>query len=204
MGFLSGDTEPVLARLEAEMHAAAEALQFERAARLRDRIGAVHKAAETQQMVSERAEDFDVVGLAEDPLEASVQIFRVRRGRVVGHRGFVAEKVEDLSGPEFMATVVTQVYGSDSAEVPRRVLVPEEPTDREVLESWMRVRARRSGGDRRPAPGCETLTGRDGGTHRFGGPGPPPPAPGIGSQCPLESLDRIAGGAFAPGCAPAH
>ena len=139
MGFLSGDTEPVLARLEAEMHAAAEALQFERAARLRDRIGAVHKAAETQQMVSERAEDFDVVGLAEDPLEASVQIFRVRRGRVVGHRGFVAEKVEDLSGPEFMATVVTQVYGSDSAEVPRRVLVPEEPTDREVLESWMRV-----------------------------------------------------------------
>ena len=58
---------------------------------------------ETQQMVSDRAEDFDVVGLAEDPLEAAVQIFRVRRGRVVGHRGFVAEKVEDLSGPEFMS-----------------------------------------------------------------------------------------------------
>ena len=103
MGFLSGDTEPVLARLEAEMLEASEELQFERAARLRDRIAAVHKAAETQQMVSDRAEDFDVVGLAEDPLEASVQIFRVRRGRVVGHRGFVAEKVEDLSGPEFMA-----------------------------------------------------------------------------------------------------
>ena len=85
---------------------ASEELQFERAARLRDRIVAVHKAAESQQMVSDRAEDFDVVGLAEDPLEASVQIFRVRRGRVVGHRGFVAEKVEDLSGPEFMAQVV--------------------------------------------------------------------------------------------------
>ncbi len=138
MRFLSGDTEPILASLEAEMLAASDALQFERAARLRDRITAVHKAADTQQMVSDRPEDFDVVGLAEDPLEASVQIFRVRRGRVVGHRGFVAEKVEDLSAPEFMSTVVGQVYGADGAEVPRRVLVPEEPNDRELLESWLR------------------------------------------------------------------
>ena len=139
MGFLSGDTEPVLARLEAEMLSASDELQFERAARLRDRIAAVHKAAETQQMVSDRAEDFDVVGLAEDPLEASVQIFRVRRGRVVGHRGFVAEKVEDLSGPEFMSLVVSQVYGADGAEVPRRVLVPEEPSDLDLLQSWLRT-----------------------------------------------------------------
>ena len=90
-------------------------------------------------MVSDRAEDFDVVGLAEDPLEASVQIFRVRRGRVVGHRGFVAEKVEDLSGPEFMSLVVSQVYGADGAEVPRRVLVPEEPSDLDLLQSWLRT-----------------------------------------------------------------
>jgi excinuclease ABC subunit C len=138
MRFLSGDTEPILQSLESEMLAASEALQFERAARLRDRITAVHKAADTQQMVSDRSEDFDVVGLAEDPLEASVQIFRVRRGRVVGHRGFVAEKVEDLSGPEFMATIVSQVYGAEGAEVPRRVLVPEEPNDRELLQSWLR------------------------------------------------------------------
>jgi excinuclease ABC subunit C len=138
MRFLSGETEPILDSLEAEMLAASDALQFERAARLRDRITAVHKAADTQQMVSDRSEDFDVVGLAEDPLEASVQIFRVRRGRVVGHRGFVAEKVEDLSGPEFMATIVSQVYGAEGAEVPRRVLVPEEPADRDVLQSWLR------------------------------------------------------------------
>ena len=138
MRFLSGDTEPILASLEAEMLAASDALQFERAARLRDRITAVHKAADTQQMVSDRSEDFDVVGLAEDPLEASVQIFRVRRGRVVGHRGFVAEKVEDLSAPEFMSAVVSQVYGAEGAEVPRRVLVPEEPSDRDLLEHWLR------------------------------------------------------------------
>src|ERR1700728_4007038 len=112
MGFLSGDTEPVLARLQGEMQAASEDLQFERAARLRDRIAAVQKAAESQQMVSERAEDFDVIGVAEDPLEASVQIFHVRRGRVVGARGFVAEKVEDLSPLEFMLQVLSQFYGA--------------------------------------------------------------------------------------------
>jgi len=139
MGFLSGDTEPVLARLEAEMQAASDALQFERAARLRDRIVVVHKAAESQQMVSERPEDFDVIGIAEDPLEASVQIFHVRRGRVIGHRGFVAEKVEDLSPSEFMRLVVSQIYGSVGTEVPRRVLVPELPADLDLLQSWLRT-----------------------------------------------------------------
>jgi len=138
MGFLSGDTEPVLARLEAEMLAASEELQFERAARLRDRIVAVHKAAESQQMVSERAEDFDVIGIADDPLEASVQIFHVRRGRVVGHRGFVAEKVEDLAAPDFMGLVLTQVYGAEGTDIPRRVLVPELPVDHAVVEEWLR------------------------------------------------------------------
>jgi excinuclease ABC subunit C len=139
MGFLSGDTEPVLARLESEMMTASTDLQFERAARLRDRIAVVHKAAETQQMVSEQSEDFDVIGVADDPLEASVQIFHVRRGRVIGHRGFVAEKVEDLSGAEFMGLVISQVYGAEGTEVPRRVLVPNEPADIEVLQSWLRT-----------------------------------------------------------------
>jgi excinuclease ABC subunit C len=139
MGFLSGDTEPVLDRLEAEMLAASEELQFERAARLRDRIAVVHKAAETQQMVPDRPEDFDVIGLAEDPLEASVQIFHVRRGRVIGHRGFVAEKVEDLSSAEFLRLTLAQIYGAVGAEVPRRVLVPEIPADHDVLESWLRT-----------------------------------------------------------------
>ena len=137
MGFLSGDTEPVLDRLDAEMRDASDALQFERAARLRDRIAVARKAAEAQQMVSERPEDFDVIGIAEDPLEASVQIFHVRRGRVVGHRGFVAEKVEDLSAPEFMGLVLGQVYGAVGTEVPRRVLVPEPPADLDLLCSWL-------------------------------------------------------------------
>jgi excinuclease ABC subunit C len=137
MGFLSGDTEPVLERLEASMQEASDLLEFERAARLRDRIAVARKAAEAQQMVSDRAEDFDVIGLADAPLEASVQIFHVRRGRVVGHRGFVAEKVEDLSAPEFMRLVLSQIYGADGAEVPRRILVPEVPADSDLLRTWL-------------------------------------------------------------------
>jgi excinuclease ABC subunit C len=137
MGFLSGDTEPVLERLELAMRDASENLEFERAARLRDRIAVARKAAESQHLVSERPEDFDVIGIAEDPLEASVQIFHVRRGRVVGHRGFVAEKVEDLSSREFMELVLSQVYGAVGTEVPRRVLVPELPADLDLLLSWL-------------------------------------------------------------------
>jgi excinuclease ABC subunit C len=137
MGFLSGDTEPVLDRLEAQMQDASENLEFERAARLRDRIAVARKAAESQHLVSERPEDFDVIGIADDPLEASVQIFHVRRGRVVGHRGFVAEKVEDLSAPEFMELVLSQVYGAVGTEVPRRVLVPELPADLDLLLTWL-------------------------------------------------------------------
>ena len=139
MGFLSGDTEPVLDRLDAEMQQASDELLFERAARLRDRIAVARKAAEAQQMVSDQPENFDVIGIAEDPLEASVQIFHVRRGRVVGHRGFVAEKVEDLDAPEFMGLVLAQVYGAVGTEVPRRVLVPEVPADLDLLCIWLRT-----------------------------------------------------------------
>ena len=79
------------------MREAADELEFERAARLRDRLVSVRKAIEKQQMVADRAEDLDVIGLADDELEAAVQVFYVRRGRVVGRKGFVLDKVEDLT-----------------------------------------------------------------------------------------------------------
>ncbi|MGH9083216.1 MAG: excinuclease ABC subunit UvrC, partial [Acidimicrobiales bacterium] len=135
--FLSGDTAPVVARLEGEMTRAAGDLEFERAARLRDRLTAVRKAAETQQMVSERPEDLDIVGIAEDELEAAVQVFHVRRGRVVGRGGFVADKVEDLSPAQFVGRVVEELYGAPGAEVPRRVLVPTDPEPAGVLADWL-------------------------------------------------------------------
>ncbi len=137
MRFLSGETAPVLRRLRAEMEEASEALEFERAARLRDRLIAVQKAAESQQMVSNQAEDLDLVGIAEDELEAAIQVFHVRRGRVVGRSGSVADKVEDLDPAQFMGRVLQELYGAPGAEVPRRVLVPVLPDSPEVMTDWL-------------------------------------------------------------------
>ena len=97
----------------------------------------MRKAAETQQMVTDRPEDLDVVGMAEDELEAAVQVFHVRRGRVVGRNGFMADKVEDLSGPNSWAGSSSSSTGRPGAEVPRRILVPEEPADAEVVTAWL-------------------------------------------------------------------
>jgi len=137
MAFLDGDTATVVAHLEKDMAEAAAALEFERAARLRDRLAAVRKAAESQLMVSPRPENLDVVGLAEDDLEAAVQVFHVRRGRVVGRSGSIADKVEELTTPELVGRVVEELYGAPGAEVPRRILVPEQPPGAEVLAAWL-------------------------------------------------------------------
>lgn len=94
--FLDGDTDAIVTRLETEMRTAATDLEFERAARLRDRLDAVRKAVAKQQMVADKDEDLDVIGIAEDELEASVQVFYVRKGRVMGRKGFVLDKVRSL------------------------------------------------------------------------------------------------------------
>ena len=136
--FLDGDTDTIVGRLEDEMNAAARALEYERAARLRDRLAAVRKAIERQQMVAERDEDLDVIGVADDELEAAVQVFFVRRGRVVGRKGFVLDKVEDLSGGGLVARVLEELYGEEPpAGIPRQVLVPEEPDDLGTFEEWL-------------------------------------------------------------------
>jgi excinuclease ABC subunit C len=154
--FLDGNTEPVVRRLEADMLDAADHLEFERAARLRDRLASVRKAVEKQQMVAERSEDIDVVGLADDDLEASVQVFYVRRGRVVGRKGFVLDKVEDLTRPQLVSRTLEGLYDEPPLGIPKEVLVPDEPDDSELYESWLselrgsrvRVRVPRRGGKR--------------------------------------------------------
>src|SRR5439155_15954106 len=102
LDFLDGETSPILDRLDKQMHEASDALEFERAARLRDQIVSVRKAIERQQMVDAREEDYDAIGIADDPLEASVQVFFVRKGRVVGRKGIVVDKVEDLGRAELV------------------------------------------------------------------------------------------------------
>src|SRR5215207_8919674 len=136
--FLDGDTDWIVERLTREMREASNALEFERAARLRDRLTAVHKAIERQQMVAERNEDLDVVGLAEDELEAAVQVFYVRKGRVVGRKGFVLDKVEDLAPEGLVARILEELYGDEPPlGVPKQVLVPVEPEAVEVYDEWL-------------------------------------------------------------------
>ena len=138
LAFLGGETAPVVARLERLMAEAADELEFERAARLRDQLASVRKAIERQQMVGSADEDLDVIGLADDELEASVQIFFVRRGRVVGRKGLVVDKVEDLESGALVARVLEQLYGDAAPEdVPREVLVPSQPEDHALYEEFL-------------------------------------------------------------------
>jgi excinuclease ABC subunit C len=130
VAFLDGETAPILDRLDKQMHEAADALEFERAARLRDQVASVRKAIERQQMVAAKEEDLDVLGVAEDNLEASVQVFFVRRGRVVGRKGIVVDKVEDVEPAALVGGLLEQLYaGAAPEDVPREVLVPTLPDD---------------------------------------------------------------------------
>jgi excinuclease ABC subunit C len=135
--FLDGDTDTVVRRLEAEMRSAASVLEYERAARLRDRLTSVRKAIERQQMVADRNEDLDVVGIAEDDLEAAIQVFFVRKGRVVGRKGFVLDKVEDVAPGELVGDVLEGLYDDPPLGVPKSVLVPTEPDDPELYTDWL-------------------------------------------------------------------
>jgi excinuclease ABC subunit C len=136
--FLDGDTAPILDRLDKHMHEASDELEFERAARLRDQIISVTKAIERQQMVDAKEEDYDAIGMVDDELEASVQVFLVRKGRVVGRKALVVDKVEDLTKPELIGRLLEQLYGgADPTDIPREVLVPELPDDVALYEQFL-------------------------------------------------------------------
>jgi excinuclease ABC subunit C len=137
VAFLDGNTEAVVAGLEADMVDAAEHLEYERAARMRDRLVSVRKAIEKQQMVAERSEDLDVIGLADDDLEASVQVFFVRKGRVVGRRGFIVDKVEDVTRAELIGRVIEGLYDDPALGIPGQVLVPDDPDDTQLYQDWL-------------------------------------------------------------------
>jgi excinuclease ABC subunit C len=156
--FLSGRTDRFARDLERQMNAAAEELDFERAARLRDDLGALRRALEKQAVVLGDGTDADVVAFADDDLEAAVQVFHVRGGRVRGQRGWIVEKPGDPGDAAEAALVeqfLTQFYGAEaelggspeaelggaadesSNPVPREVLVPELPPNAEELTAWL-------------------------------------------------------------------
>ena len=147
--FMGGQTRPFVRRLEQEMRSAAAALDFERAARLRDDLGALQRVVEKNEVVLPDGTDADVFAMAADELEASVQVFHVRDGRVRGQRGWVVEKVEELDDGELVERLLQQVYGdidpdaeertaTRSSAVPREVLVPVLPPDVDQVTAWLR------------------------------------------------------------------
>lgn len=132
--FMAGNTGRFIKRLERDMREAAVEQEYERAARLRDDIQALQRALEKQAVVLGEGTDADVIALAEDPLEAAVQVFYVRGGRIRGQRGWVVDKVEEASPGELVEQFLLQMYGDAGAEsMPREVLVPVLPPDAEAL-----------------------------------------------------------------------
>ncbi|MGH3727671.1 MAG: excinuclease ABC subunit UvrC [Micromonosporaceae bacterium] len=140
--FMAGRTDTMIRRVERQMRAASGELDFERAARLRDDLAALRRAMEKQAVVLPDGTDADVVAFAEDPLEAAVRVFHVRGGRVRGERGWVVEKVEDLSTADLVHHFCSQVYGEGNPDgsgsgIPKEVLVPALPPDADALTEWL-------------------------------------------------------------------
>ena len=136
--FLEGDTSAVVADLKKRMKDASSTLEFELAARLRDRLGSVEKAIEKRQIAGATNEDFDVIGVHDDELEASIQIFYVRKGRVMGQRGSIVDKVEDITQPDLMARIIEDLYHSDNPiGMPKNVYVPALPDNQTLYEQWL-------------------------------------------------------------------
>ena len=156
--FMAGDTGRFVRRVEKQMRMASDNLEFELAAKLRDDLGALQRATEKNAVVLDDGTDADIFALAGDELEAAVQVFHVRGGRVRGQRGWVVEKVEDVSDAELVEHLLQQVYGDGAAvdpdkssggarrpervteasnAVPREVLVPVLPTDVDQVTAWL-------------------------------------------------------------------
>jgi excinuclease ABC subunit C len=139
--FFEGDSATVIDRLERDMATAAAAREYERAARLRDQLVAVGRAMERQELVTDRPEQFDVLALAVDELEAVLVVLNIRKGRITGRTTTVIDRVEDVEVPELMGILVTEIYGRERP--PREVLVGDLPDEPELLAQWL---AERRGG----------------------------------------------------------
>jgi len=151
--FLSGDTESVLADLEASMWESAEREEFEQAARYRDRQEDVRRAMLRQEVVTQSSENFDLIAYHGDELETAFQVLNVRRGRVVGERSTIVDRVEVLTDAELMSRIVRELYGD--TEPPREVLVSLMPDEVELLGEWLTALRERTVSLRVPRRGAK-------------------------------------------------
>ena len=136
-GFLSGESDELIADLTASMQSASSDQEFERAARMRDQISAMRTALERQELVTDRREDFDVIAYDEDDLEVALVVLNVRRGRVTGRRSMIVDRVEDITIETFIERIIGQLYAEDRP--PKTVLVQTLPSNSEVVSEWLSV-----------------------------------------------------------------
>jgi len=134
--FFDGDSDDLVARIERRMRVASDGLEYEQAARLRDQLFDVRKALARQEVVSEKRENFDLIALEDDELEASLQVLKVRRGRVVGRLGAIIDKVEDIEPPELVGAALRDLY-SEEGPPPKEVLVQVLPPDPDLWSEWL-------------------------------------------------------------------
>jgi excinuclease ABC subunit C len=152
--FLDGNTKPVIKDLETKMQNASSRQEYEVAAKMRDQLDNVRKAIERQQMVSSEKENLDIIGIVENDLEAALQVFFVRRGRVTGRKGYIVDKVEPMTTEQIVARFLERTYAD--SEIPKQILVPVQPDDLDLIKRWMcetrgsnvRVRVPRRGAKR--------------------------------------------------------
>ncbi len=151
--FLRGDTDGVLEDLSSAMWSASDREEFELAARYRDRIEDVRKAMLRQEIVTERPENFDMIGHHGDELETAIQVINVRRGRIVGERSTVVDRVEQLNDSQLMGRIIRQLYGD--SEPPRQILVSIEPDELDLMLEWLNALVDRSVSMRVPQRGAK-------------------------------------------------
>lgn len=137
--FLEGRTEAVVSRLRGEMEQAAEELNFERAASLRDRLQAIDKVVERQRVIAPERIDSDVIAMARADGEACVQIFFIRGGKLIGREYFILEGAEDTSDHEVVSEFLKQFY-AEAAQVPPQVLLPNEIEEAQIIKQWLNSR----------------------------------------------------------------
>lgn len=135
--FLEGKTEEVMAELRRRMVAAAEQLQFERAAMYRDQIRAAERIVERQKVVSGKQEDEDVIAFAQDQDQTCVQVFFIRRGRLIGRETFMLEGADPEETQELLTSFIQQFY-DDAAYLPPQILLPVELEETQIIETWLR------------------------------------------------------------------
>ena len=138
--FFSGEADPIIRDLESSMSDAAAAMDYERAARLRDGVEAMKEAAESQQLVLADSDHLDVVGLAADDLQVAAAVLHVRHGRIVGRGSSVADLVEDHDEGGLTAIVLRDFYGDPAAVIPPIVATRTKPEDPDALTAWLEGR----------------------------------------------------------------